>query len=138
LISNYLEIEKARFEDRLRVSYQIAEGLRSKRIPSLILQPLVENAIKHGIAELSHGGEVIIAADEITSDGKRRLRLSVRNTAAPRKKPTDGGGHGLANIRQRLAAYYDGESQFSLTPDGQGGMVAEILLPLSAAGRRAA
>lgn len=138
LISNYLEIEKARFEDRLRVSYQIAEGLRSKRIPSLILQPLVENAIKHGIAELSHGGEVIIAADEITSDGKRRLRLSVRNTAAPRKKPTDGGGHGLTNIRQRLAAYYDGESQFSLTPDGQGGMVAEILLPLSAAGRRAA
>ena len=138
LISNYLEIEKARFEDRLRVSYEITHHLRSERIPSLILQPLVENAIKHGISELSQGGKVVIAADEIVADGKRRLRLSVRNTAGRQKKRNQHGGHGLSNIRQRLAAYYGDESRFSLYPDGQGRMVAEIILPLPAARQRAA
>src|SRR5690606_34224973 len=62
LIESYLEIEKARFEERLKLTSDVPASLRRVRIPSLILQPLVENAVKHGVAENRLGGEVAIAA----------------------------------------------------------------------------
>src|SRR5690606_449275 len=62
LIESYLEIEKARFEERLMLSVDVDPSLRRIKIPSLILQPLVENAVKHGIAENTAGGEIAISA----------------------------------------------------------------------------
>ncbi len=66
IISTYLDIERARFEDRLSVHIDIAMELRDLNIPSLLLQPLVENSIKHGISKSSQGGEIRISADRVT------------------------------------------------------------------------
>lgn len=139
LISNYLEIEKARFEERLRISVCVDDSLLRERLPALILQPLVENAVKHGIAELSEGGDLVITAEIIGTNDAKRMRLSVSNTiAAKNRRNTAGAGHGLANVRQRLAAYYGKNADFRLEPDAAGNIVAEIIIPLSGAERRAA
>lgn len=81
LIASYLEIERARFEERLRVSVDVPPELRSLRVPSLLVQPLVENAIKHGIAPARAGGEVRITARlEKTNAGAEMLCVTVSDT----------------------------------------------------------
>lgn len=80
LIADYLEIEQARFEDRLQVKIDVPDALRRIRIPALRLQPLVENAVKHGIAPLRVGGEVQVSAHlEVTA---KQLQLHIRDTGA--------------------------------------------------------
>lgn len=100
-----LSIEKVRFGSRLTFELGIDDGVRSCPIPPLVLQPLVENAVTHGIAHLLEGGTVRVEARR----RGRRLELSVENprdAAAPRGK---GAGVGLANVRGRLAALYGRE-----------------------------
>jgi signal transduction histidine kinase len=103
LVSAYLEIEKARYEDRLQVHFQVAPGLGAVCVPALILQPLVENAIKHGIAPLARGGSLTVTA-AVAGD---RLRLQVIDSGAgfdaARARTA---GVGLANLRKRLAVRY--------------------------------
>jgi two-component system sensor histidine kinase AlgZ len=97
-----LSIEKVRFGSRLAFEIRIEEGVRECPIPPLVLQPLVENAVTHGIAHLLEGGTVAVEARR----RGQRLELSVQNprdSAAPRGK---GAGVGLTNVRGRLAALY--------------------------------
>jgi signal transduction histidine kinase len=104
LIENYLDIERARFEERLRVEIDVPEELRRLRIPSLILQPIVENAIKHAVSENKNGGTVRIKAE---MNGDVVLKLSVTDTGSGGSHPSEnGGGVGLQNVRERLASYY--------------------------------
>src|SRR5881227_2488439 len=76
LIEAYLDIEHARFEQRLRVRIDVPQALRTIRVPPLLLQPIVENAIKHGIAPLRHGGDVTVTA-RIHGSTRRTLVLTV-------------------------------------------------------------
>jgi LytS/YehU family sensor histidine kinase len=105
LIEAYLDIERARFEDRLRVHIDVPWELRPIRIPALILQPLVENAVKHGISESMSGGEVRIAV-RLENDS---LLVSIRDSglgttdAEVEKGKTR--GMGLSNVEQRLKRY---------------------------------
>src|SRR6185437_2133373 len=83
IIEAYLDIEHARFEDRLRVRIDVAPGLRDLRIPPLLLQPLVENAVKHGIAPLRDGGEVMVSAStRPAAAGSAVLTIVVHDTGA--------------------------------------------------------
>jgi signal transduction histidine kinase len=134
LIEAYLEIEKTRFEERLRVRIEVPPELLKARVPSLILQPLVENAVKHGISESKTGGEIVICARiENESDGAF-LKLTVSDTGrgfsrkelAERQKQ----GVGLNNIKERLRNYYGNEATFAI--ESKNGTRAEILLPVSA------
>ena len=131
LIENYLDIEKARFEDRLRVQIEIDEELKKLRVPSLILQPLVENAVKHGISENKAGGTVRIAAQLKKSGGETFLRLTVRDTGAGVRARKNGlsNGVGLKNIRERLRSYYGAAAALTLETDAEAGTTAEIRLP---------
>src|SRR5262249_35479198 len=99
-----LAIEKTRFEDRLTYSLDVDTRLRSMKIPPMILQPLVENAIKHGIGPKVEGGEVRIAA-RMASD---RLEIVVEDTGAGRsaKSRQRGAGIGLTNIQERLSRLF--------------------------------
>lgn len=110
LIENYLEIEEARFEERLKVKINVPQKLKKIRIPTLILQPLVENAVKHGISKSKAGGKIEIAAKSIIEDGKTFLELRVTNTGADidfsNLEKSRSEGFGLYNIEQRLASYY--------------------------------
>jgi two-component system, LytTR family, sensor kinase len=122
LIESYLEIERARFEERLKVEIDVPEELEKLQIPTLILQPLVENAIKHGISESKSGGEVRITArleDEV-------LRLTVSDTG-PGLKNGKAGGVGLKNIRERLNSYYGEAGRLDIA-SGSDGTTAKVRL----------
>jgi hypothetical protein len=137
MIESYLDIERARFEERLAVKIDVAEDLKTIEIPSLVLQPLVENAIKHAVSENRSGGAVEVSAG--LSNG--RLIMSVADTGRGETadvKHQNGGGVGLANIRERLTAYYGDAASFELRENPYGGMTAEIMIPINAAAVRKA
>lgn len=130
LVTCYLDIERERFEERLTVSITIPDGLADVVIPTLVVQPLVENAIKHGIAGARSGGCVTIQAD---LDDDQRLRVSVRNTGAPLQSrvSTVGGGVGLSNIERRLSTYYGDAATLTLTTTRRGETLAELQIPIA-------
>lgn len=131
LIESYLEIEKARFEERLTVEIKVAPELLSIRIPSLILQPLVENAIKHGITPKKAGGTVNI---EAVSD-KLDLILRVADTGAGIEKKeferNRAARIGLNNVEQRLRLHYNGASSLAVNSDVGIGTNVTIKIALS-------
>jgi two-component system LytT family sensor kinase len=130
-LGKYLDIQKMRFTSRLNVDLQVPNELRGFQVPSLILQPLVENAIKHGIAKRAEGGMVRIAAAE--RDWK--LHLSVYNDG-PLLEPLgeSAGGIGLSNLRTRLRLLYGQDFELLLKNEGVSGVLVSLSLPLRAAG----
>jgi signal transduction histidine kinase len=133
LIENYLDIEKARFEERLTVKINIPKGLEKMRVPSLILQPLVENAVKHGISNAKQGGEVQISAELKIEANETFLYMNVADTGAGfDKKKLNADGIGLENIRQRLRSYYGKTANLTIKSDLRKGTRAEIKLPVKA------
>jgi two-component system sensor histidine kinase AlgZ len=109
LLRRFLAIEKARFGDRLCVEAHVETQAQACLVPPLILQPLVENAIIHGIAGLPAGGTVRLSAE--CSGGQ--LHLSIENSVDPDAVPSRKGGLGLANVRQRLDARYGKEASMN-------------------------
>jgi two-component system, LytTR family, sensor kinase len=126
-LEKYLQIQEARFAGRLKLELQIPDELREARIPSLILQPLVENAIKHGIAKRAQGGEVRVAAER--SDGM--LYLSVYNDGPllDRDECALKDGIGLANLRTRLKLLYGSAFELRLENYGITGVQVSVTLP---------
>lgn len=128
----YLDLEQIRFQDRLKVEMHIDPATLDARIPNLILQPLVENAIRHGIAETSEAGLVHIRAWR----EKDELRVEVRDDGpglARRGRPARE-GVGLSNTRKRLQRLYGEHHSFSLTDGATGGAVASLAIPFGLAG----
>jgi two-component system LytT family sensor kinase len=142
LIEAYLEIEQARFEERLRVTVDVAPALRTLSIPSLLVQPLVENAVKHGIAPSAQGGEVIVAAFlEVDGDSSgvahahvQQLRISVRDTGVG---TTDGAlargrarGVGISSIERRLHAHYGAAASLHISSMPDIGTTVDLVVPV--------
>ena len=135
LVEHYLDIERERFEERLQVRVDVPRELRAAQIPALVVQPLVENAIKHGVAPSARGGEVAVVARHEPLPGGAVLHITVRNTGAPMASARSGGEHlGLDNIERRLTGHYGGSATLTLRADAAGGTVAELRLPLGAPG----
>jgi LytS/YehU family sensor histidine kinase len=126
IIESYLDIERARFEERLAVRIDIPNELENIELPSLILQPLVENAIKHAVSENRNGGAVEVTAR--AADGVIRLRVADTGRGGG-ASGSSGGGVGLTNIRERLNAYYGNAAAVELRDNPYGGTTAEIILP---------
>jgi two-component system LytT family sensor kinase len=126
-LEKYLQIQEARFAGRLKLDIQIPDELRKARIPSLILQPLVENAIKHGIAQRVLGGEVRVAASR--ADGL--LHLSVYNDGPllDRDGSAVKDGIGLSNLRTRLKLLYGSDCDLRLENYGITGVQVSVALP---------
>lgn len=103
LVNHFLAIEKVRFGQRLGVQLDIDDDARPCLLPPMILQPLVENAVKHGIGSLPEGGTVSVHARRVGSI----LRVSVENDVDTDAPPVSGKGIGLTNVRKRLAAAYE-------------------------------
>jgi two-component system, LytTR family, sensor kinase len=126
----YLEIEQARLGDRLTVVMKIAPETLDARVPHLILQPLVENAVRHGIAARIAPGKVEISARRGPDD--RFLHLEVRDDGRGVDRDNEvrtRRGVGLTNIRSRLEQLYDGEQRFELENHAEGGVLVSIMLP---------
>lgn len=114
LLQKYLAIEKIRFGERLRMQETIEEESRACLLPPLLLQPLVENAIRHGIASLPEGGEVRLTAERQSG----RLAILVENSWDPDAPPRRSGGLGLRNVQQRLEARYGKEAILRVMAEG--------------------
>ena len=129
-LSLYLDIERIRFEDRLNVEWLIADEAKKALVPSLLLQPLIENAIKYAIAANTHGGLIRIVAKtfgpdlllEVSDDGPG---LGSNNT----NLDSNGEGVGIANTKERLFTLYDDYS-FSLSTNEPSGLKVNIRIPL--------
>ena len=122
-IDGYLAVEAARFEERLQVRWEIDSSAGSARVPPMLLQPLVENAVKYGVACKPEGGEVTIRA--VTEDG--RLFLEVLNSGE--LKPVAHSGVGLQNTRQRLQLLYGAHAHLALENTKAGYVRASVTMP---------
>jgi hypothetical protein len=139
LIASYLEIERARFEERLEVEVQVPAELRSIRLPSFLVQPLVENAIKHGIARRRAGGRVNISAREERAGERRLLYITVSDTGAGATEIEVARGRqqgvGLNNVEQRLCSYCGPEAAMHFEAVTGLGATVTLRLPLAPNGQ---
>jgi len=129
-VDRYLEIMRIRFQGSLEVETEVEAGVMDALVPNLILQPLVENAVKHGVSRMKEGGLIRIRA--FRDDGRVVLCVSDNgpglSSAAPRE------GVGVRNTRQRLEQLYGTEQALTLRPAGGGGVEARVTLPFHTAG----
>jgi signal transduction histidine kinase len=135
VIESYLDIERARFEQRLHVTVDVPRNLRGLRVPPLVLQPIVENAVKHGIATLRAGGDVMVSARVERSVGEPpQLSLVVRDTGAGATPDAlergRASGVGLRNVERRLACQYGTAASLSIRTTPGAGTTVEIRLPV--------
>jgi two-component system, LytTR family, sensor kinase len=123
----YLEIEQARFRDRLEVRWDIGSGLEDAAVPTLLFQPLVENALKHGISTRAAGGRVTIGA----SRNGELLTLRVSDDGPGLRNGGSGAGPGIGipSTRERLERLYGSRHRFSLEPNEAGGVSVTVGIP---------
>lgn len=133
LVREYLAIEQARFRDRLRPSIRATDEALAERVPPLILQPIVENAVRHGISALSGAGCVAVSA---SVDGAR-LRVVISDDGPGMTSVTTraGSGTGLRNTRERIAQLYGDDASLHIDSERSGGTVVTLELPCDRARR---
>lgn len=126
IVENYLAIEQVRFADRLKVDIKVDPGALHSMVPCFLLQPIVENAIRHGIAR-SEGAGTVEATARREGD---RLHIAVRNSGATREQRiVPGKGIGLTNTRERLAYFYPDQHALDARPLRAGGFEVAIDVP---------
>ncbi|MEZ5920065.1 MAG: histidine kinase [Parvularculaceae bacterium] len=126
-LQRYIEIQKARFGERLQFRIGIPADLMDAQTPSLLLQPLVENGIKHGISRRLSGGAVCVAGERLGNT----LRLSVYNDGPSFSKDWQTKGSGLANLRTRLKILYGDAAEFQVSDVGKEGVEVRVTFPLT-------
>jgi LytS/YehU family sensor histidine kinase len=125
----YLEIEQARFGEALRITYDLPPDTLRARVPHLLIQPLVENAVKHGLRPRGGTGQVLVSARR--AGGFLEVTVQDDGVGPAHATPEDGTGTGLANVRERLRQTYGAEHAFELVPTPGGGATARVRIPFS-------
>jgi hypothetical protein len=133
-LRDYLELMSIRMGPRLRYTLELPDDLRDVPVPPLLLQPLVENSIRHGLEPQVEGGEIVVRArrESKASAGKLQIAIEVRDTgvglgAAP---PSEGSGFGLAQVRERLATVYGARGRLEMAAAADGGTRAVVTFPI--------
>jgi two-component system, LytTR family, sensor kinase len=136
-LDHYVAIQKIRFAENLRIEIQVSPDVKYALVPCLIVQPLVENAIRHGISRRASGGTVTVIAQH--RPGQLEIRVADDGVGLPSGWTLESSsGMGLSVTRERILGLYpDGNSSFSVRPRSEGGTEVEISLPLRFAGERA-
>jgi two-component system, LytTR family, sensor histidine kinase AlgZ len=125
-VKDYLTLEKVRFEERLRTSFDIDPGSLEVRLPPMLLQTLAENGVKHGIARLPAGGDLAIVTQAL--DGN--LRVEITNTGKLSDATEGSSAVGLDNARERLRLMYGDSASLTLAAAGESKVRAEVVIPL--------
>jgi len=132
MVTAYLDLLKMRMEERLTVDMRVPDGLRSAAFPPMMLQSMVENAIKHGLECKAEGGLLRVTAEVADS----RLRVTVADDGVGfGVMPSKGTGLGLANIRERLKLLHGDAGQLHIAPNSPSGVIATIEVPYQLAGK---
>jgi signal transduction histidine kinase len=142
----YLDIERTRFEERLRATFEIEPRAMEGRLPSLILQPIIENAVKYAVTPAEDGADIAVDIRVVTHADGPRLVITVADTGpgidfatlngeAP--VTTSGTGVGLPNIRDRLAQAYGDDHRFELEPNDPDGLIVLIDIPFQTSAGKA-
>ncbi|HTA62615.1 MAG TPA: histidine kinase [Bacteroidia bacterium] len=126
LVKDYLALEKIRFEERLNYSLHIDESSSKYKIPPMLLQTLVENAIKHGISKLTEGGAVDITTKQLENT---KLQIEIINTGNYNPDANPQSGYGLANTKNRLAFVFADDASFSIVNENHT-VKTQIIIPL--------
>ena len=126
LVQDYLALEKIRFEERLNFSLQIDEASYLYKIPPMLLQTLVENAIKHGISKLTDGGIVSISTKQVPG---KKLQIDIINSGVYQPDTNPQSGYGLQNTRNRLAFVFADNAGFSIANENDL-VKTQIVIPL--------
>jgi two-component system, LytTR family, sensor kinase len=128
-LERYLAVESVRFQDRLQVRIAADTGALEAYVPNLVLQPLVENALKHGIARRVSAGRLAIEAEATATTLTLRVRDDGPGPNGDGAERADGTGVGLRNVRARLEQLYGTEQRLDLSRGPEGGALATITLP---------
>jgi len=116
-VKKYLDLEKARFEDRLKIQIKVPQELMEEKIPPMLLQPLVENSVKHGLSSLIEGGTISISI--FKEDGKLKFEISDTGIGIENKTEAFDKGIGLTNTKLRLQKMYQAQLELlDNTPQG--------------------
>jgi signal transduction histidine kinase len=122
----YVDVQRARFGERLRIQWDVDAGVEQSLVPSLLLQPIIENAIRHAVEARAQGGTITVRA---TRHGNE-VHITISDDG-PGVEPNERGlGIGLSNARARLALLHPGRHSFTITADPGGGVRVSITLPL--------
>jgi LytS/YehU family sensor histidine kinase len=124
-VKNYLAIEKIRFDERLKIVYEINENTLTVQVPPMMLQTLIENCVKHGISNLKNGGEIKLKTflqDEF-------LVIEILNSGSYQPK-NEHEGLGIANTVERLKLLYDDKSEFEIMNADHSTVITKIKLPI--------
>jgi hypothetical protein len=130
-VRQYLRLQSLRFGARLRSRIAIPPDLLACLVPRLILQPIVENALKYGVACCEEGGEIVVDAERAI--GALMIRVRNSSSGAP---SSPGFGIGLAAVRARLALLFGNNQRVTLTDDGSGSTVVTVVMPLVTTARK--
>ncbi len=126
-VQSYLDLERLRLGDRLRVSFDAAPATLDCTVPSFALQTLVENAVRHAIAPRAEGGSLLVSTHQL--DGRLRIEVEDEGPGASAQPPAESHGLGLRLLQERLAALYGGQASLSLHA-AAGGVRAVLELPV--------
>ncbi|HEX7185996.1 MAG TPA: histidine kinase [Thermoanaerobaculia bacterium] len=126
-VQSYLDLERLRFGDRLRVSFDAAAATLDCFVPSFSLQTLVENAIRHALAPRAEGGHLAVSAHPV--DGRLRIQVQDEGPGASAQPPAESHRLGLRLLQERLAALYEGRASLTLRA-AQGGVCAVLEIPV--------
>jgi two-component system, LytTR family, sensor kinase len=134
-LRSYLEIEQIRFSDRLKVNFNVEPEISGAMVPHLVLQPIVENSIKHAVSHRKNGGLIEIKADKFED----KLRLKIKDNGAgneaetidPKKNEKDRSyGTGLTNVKNRLEHFYGDDGSFEMRNNENKGTTVILVIPL--------
>ena len=131
-VKSYLDLEKVRFEERLKYTLNINSGSAKVEIPPMMIQTLVENGIKHGISKRTQGGEIFIKSNIESASGGSKLKIEIRNSGHLSEDDLkNSNGFGVTNTKHRLNLLFGEKAQFSIRNEGEDKVLAEIEIPIS-------
>ena len=134
-VKNYLDLERIRFEDRLKYKIDIDRATQKIEIPPMMIQTLIENGIKHGIAKRREGGEIQLKSRLITNSNGSKLKIEIRNSGHfSEELLKNSNGFGVSNTKHRLNLLFGDEAQFTLQNENDDTVLAAIEIP-SVSGR---
>ena len=131
-VKNYLDLERIRFEDRLKYKLDIDRSTQKIEIPPMMIQTLVENGIKHGVAKRTEGGEIHLKSKLITTSNGPKLKIEIRNSGHfSEEQLKSSNGFGVSNTKHRLNLLFGDDAHFSIKNENGDTVLAEIEIPIA-------